>query len=670
MSGPLRRDASRPLRAFPRGTKLVAALALLSSCAAPVERGPAKPGATLFLGKVLTMDDSGTVAGAVLVDERGQILKVGTADEVQKGLDTSVQIVQLAPGQVLMPGFFDPHLHFLPTLLQSTLGTHDLAPCLPPPYRVDPSVDCKARSEVLGALSAMALEDTSAVGGNAFVLGMNLDPSRQVFDNTKGCGVGGPSPFTAQPKFYIEACVSKDRPVIILDQSGHLGYVNQKAFDVVCGVQNANANNCTIPDSVKSGGGDWVTDSAKNFVGLLQEPSAFGPFLTALQKNLPVAQVFSDPVKFAETGGADVERVIRGLRDAGVTTIADGGLQSVAQVNAVKRFTELPGFPFRITGVVVAEAAKTAKLKPTAPACEPKAGNDCALPKWLGAGGIKVWVDGSTQGCTAKLEAPYQYVAGGHCSDDGEGRADYDNVQALTEDLSELWAQGDWRFQLHANGNGANNWALDALSRLQQTKTNTRPVLLIHNTVGRPAISKRIGDLRNGAGVMDKKPVPTLDVQVTHLIGHVAYWGDAFVGMLGHEAASEIDPIAYDRENKIPFSLHSDSMVTPTRPLWFVEQAVTRRTWSYPDFSKEYVLGAKHAATVDEALRAITIVPARHHELDKLIGSIEQGKVADFVVLSANPLDFDPANGGDPTKISQIQVLQTYLNGRPTGSQH
>lgn len=188
MSGPLRRDASRPLRAFPRGTKLVAALALLSSCAAPVERGPAKPGATLFLGKVLTMDDSGTVAGAVLVDERGQILKVGTADEVQKGLDTSVQIVQLAPGQVLMPGFFDPHLHFLPTLLQSTLGTHDLAPCLPPPYRVDPSVDCKARSEVLGALSAMALEDTSAVGGNAFVLGMNLDPSRQVFDNTKGAG--------------------------------------------------------------------------------------------------------------------------------------------------------------------------------------------------------------------------------------------------------------------------------------------------------------------------------------------------------------------------------------------------------------------------------------------------------------------------------------------------
>ncbi|OJH35951.1 amidohydrolase family protein [Cystobacter ferrugineus] len=378
----------------------------------------------------------------------------------------------------------------------------------------------------------------------------------------------------------------------------------------------------------------------------------------------------SDPVKLAEQGGADVERAIHALRDAGVTTIADGGLQSVSQINAVKRFTELPGFPLRITGVVVADAAKAATLRPTAPACAPNGGNDCALPKWLGAGGIKVWVDGSTQGCTAKLEAPYHYLEGGHCSGEGEGRADYDSAQDIVDSLSPLWGQGAWRFQLHANGNGANKWALDALSRLQQSKENPHRVLLIHNTMGQPALSKRIGDLRKGAGVMDGQPVPALDIQVTHLIGHVAYWGDAFVGMLGEEAASEIDPVAYDRENGIPFSLHSDSMVTPTRPLWFVEQAVTRRTWSYPDFQKEYVLGAKHAATVEEALRAITVEPARHHELDTLLGSIEPGKVADFVVLGANPLDFDPAKGGDPTKISQIPVIQTYLNGRATGGSH
>ncbi|NVJ10413.1 amidohydrolase family protein [Myxococcus sp. AM001] len=666
MTGSLRSAVSRPPRAFPRGSMLIAALAFLSSCAAPIERGPARPGATLFVGKVVTLDDQGTIAEAVLVDDRGQILKVGTERELRQGLGSQVEVVQLAPEQVLMPGFFDPHLHFLPTLLQSVLDTHDLAPCLPPPYQTPgATTDCKRRNNVLSALAAMKVDAASAVGSDTFVLGMNLDPSRQVFNPaTEPCGQGGPPDFTAQPKFYLEKCVSADRPVLILDQSGHLAYVNQKAFDVVC--PSTPGNTCTPPASVEAGGGEWVTDKDGNFTGLLREASGYAPFMKALSQNLPMALMHSDPVKLAEQGGADIERAIRALRDAGVTTIADGGLESVSQVNAVKRFTELPGFPFRITGVVVADAANAAKLQPTAPACEPKPGNDCALPKWLGAGGIKLWVDGSTQGCTAKLGAPYQYLEGGHCSGEGEGRANYDSVQDIVDQVSSLWEQGLWRFQIHANGNGANTWALDALSQLQQSKENPHRVLLIHNTVGQPAVSQRIGDLRKGAGAMSGQPVPALDIQVTHLIGHVAYWGDAFVGMIGEEAASELDPIAYDRENGIPFSLHSDSMVTPTRPLWFVEQAVTRRTWSYPDFTKEYVLGAKHAATVEEALRAVTVVPARHHELDTLLGSIEPGKVADFVVLGANPLDFDPAKGGDPTKISQIPVIQTYLNGRAT----
>jgi hypothetical protein len=157
---------------------------------------------------------------------------------------------------------------------------------------------------------------------------------------------------------------------------------------------------------------------------------------------------------------------------------------------------------------------------------------------------------------------------------------------------------------------------------------------------------------------------------VSHLIGHVAYWGNTFEQILGADARN-IDPVGFDRQHGLPFSLHSDSMVTPPRPLWYVEQAVTRRTWAYPDFSKSYVLGPEHAATVEEALRAITLEPARQHELDAWLGSIEPGKVADFVVLGANPLDYEPSRGGDPTQISKIPVLQTYLNGQPTaGGSH
>ena len=56
-----------------------------------------------------------------------------------------------------------------------------------------------------------------------------------------------------------------------------------------------------------------------------------------------------------------------------------------------------------------------------------------------------------------------------------------------------------------------------------------------------------------------------------------------------------------------------------------------------------------------EAIQATTIVPARVMRLDKDTGTIEVGKRADLVVLSANPLE----------KISNIRTAQWVVaNGR------
>ncbi|MBU8898618.1 amidohydrolase family protein [Corallococcus sp. M34] len=655
----------------PHSLATIGAVVMLSSCATRGSVAPAADDTTLFVGKIITLDGKGTIAGAVSVDGRGHIVQVGSAEALSAGRSATAKTITLEPGQVLMPGFIDPHLHLLPTLLQSVLGTHNLAPCLPPPYNEASAETCAAHTDLLGALNSMKVATTPDTA-KMFVLGMNLDPSRQAFIPKK-CGVTVTTDFMKQPKLYVDACVSKDRPVLILDQSGHLAYVNDKAIAAVC----KDKKPCTPPDSVTKNGGHWVTDANGNFTGLIEEAAGYAPFLDATEQGILMnTTIPQGSIK-------EVQEAIQSLRKAGLTTVADGGLSSRSQLDMVKILAENPNFPLRVTGVVthLAAAAKEKdhvtiekELQPTGPTCDPKADPQCVLPKWLGAGAIKLWVDGSTQGCTALLEKPYVYNAKGHCPDANEGQGDFKNTQALVAAMRTLWNRGGWRFQLHANGNQANQWAVEALAQLQSEHVNDHRMLLIHNTVGQESVSRAIGELRKGTYALTQTTrAPSVDVRVTHLIGHVAYWGDALSQMLQKDGAlggGDIDPVAFDRRFDIPFSLHSDSMVTPARPLWFVEQAVTRRTWAYPDFKQTYVLGAEHAMTVDEALRAVTIEPARQHELDKWVGSIEPGKVADFVVLGANPLDFDPANHGDPTQISKIAVIRTYVNGQDTSTQN
>ncbi|MBN9684862.1 MULTISPECIES: amidohydrolase [unclassified Corallococcus] len=643
------------------------ALAMLTSCATNRPTPPGGDDTTLFVGKIITLDDKGTIAEAVTVDGKGRILKVGTEKDLSAGLGVGSKRVELEEGQVLLPGFIDPHLHILPTLIQSVLGTHNLAPCLPPPYNLSTPEECTKHRDLLSALSSMKLEPTTPETAKMFVLGMNLDPSRQQFVPGK-CGVTSTVEFMQQPKLYLDACVTKDRPVIILDQSGHLAYVNDKAFEAVCKGQKP----CNPPDSVTQHGGRWVVGDDGQYTGLLEESAAFAPFLEATQQGMMVRR------DIPSGSLQSLLKAIQALREAGLTTIADGGLSDRSQLELVKLLAMNPAFPLRVTGVVTHLAAGPVvnangdvvkpALKPTGPSCTPSPDNDCALPKWLGAGAIKLWVDGSTQGCTALLGQPYVYGTDGHCPEAGEGKGDFKNAKELADAMRPLWADSAWRFQLHANGNQANQWAVDAFSRLQVEQTNTHRMLLIHNTVGQDSVSQAIGELRKGTHVTaSQEKVPAMDLRVTHLIGHVAYWGDALARMLqknGTHQDIDIDPVDFNRRYGIPYSFHSDSMVTPARPLWFVEQAVTRRTWAYPDFQKTYVLGPQHATTVEEALRAITIEPARQHEIDKWVGSIEPGKVADFVVLGANPLDRDPAKGGDPATLSKIPVVRTYLGGK------
>jgi predicted amidohydrolase YtcJ len=104
----------------------------------------------------------------------------------------------------------------------------------------------------------------------------------------------------------------------------------------------------------------------------------------------------------------------------------------------------------------------------------------------------------------------------------------------------------------------------------------------------------------------------------------------------------------------IGFSLHSDFMVTDPNPLHMMQMAVTRRTWKEPDF----VLNPAERVSVESAIRAVTSEAAWQLRSEHEIGSLEAGKLADFVILDRDPRRVDAE------RIKDIAVLETWMDGR------
>jgi hypothetical protein len=101
----------------------------------------------------------------------------------------------------------------------------------------------------------------------------------------------------------------------------------------------------------------------------------------------------------------------------------------------------------------------------------------------------------------------------------------------------------------------------------------------------------------------------------------------------------------------VRFTIHNDASVTPTRPMHLAHCAVNRQT------AAGRVLGEAEKISALSALKAQTIDAAWQVFQESERGSITVGKLADFVVLDANPLDV-------PEDLENIRVHQTVRRGR------
>jgi predicted amidohydrolase YtcJ len=137
---------------------------------------------------------------------------------------------------------------------------------------------------------------------------------------------------------------------------------------------------------------------------------------------------------------------------------------------------------------------------------------------------------------------------------------------------------------------------------------------------------------------------------------HTFYWGDWYTQIVGPEQAARISPMRSILNTGLHATSHTDAPVALPNLMQVVWATVNRTTRSGA------VVGPDERVTPYEAIKMVTLWGAEQFGEQAAKGSIKEGKLADLVVLSDNPITMDP------TKINQVQVLETIKEGKTVWS--
>jgi predicted amidohydrolase YtcJ len=249
-------------------------------------------------------------------------------------------------------------------------------------------------------------------------------------------------------------------------------------------------------------------------------------------------------------------------------------------------------------------------------------------------GASKLCADGCIQGHTAYLGDAYHQ----HPADKGADYCGYPNrPQAELSDMVLALHKADRQIAIHGNGDAGIEMILDAFEAAQQAapRVDARHIV-VHSQMARDDQLQRMKRL--GA-------IPSF------FITHTYFWGDRHRDIfMGEARAARLNPCRSALDMDLLFTLHTDTYVTPISPLMAVWSAVNRLSSSGRDIGREL-----QGIPVYEALKGVTINAAWQGFEEHLKGSIEPGKLADFVVLEENPLRVDPL------RIKDIKVCATIV---------
>lgn len=411
----------------------------------------------------------------------------------------------------------------------------------------------------------------------------------------------------------LDRC-SRGRPVWLKHRSGHMCTVNTEVLERT-GVLDGSA---PIPE-----GGTVVRDP-DGPTGLLEEQAQ--KLVTALMVPYPVADLVE------AIGAASTVYASEGLThvvEAGIGAgwIGRSAVELAAYVEARRRGL------LRTRVQLMASSDALHPLQCHA-ADRRTFGLDLGIASGFGddrvrLGAMKIFIDGSLIGRTAAVTEPF-------CDHDHGTGSFQLSTEALTQRIVDAHCSG-WNVAAHAIGDSAVDVALDAFAAAQKELPRAEARHRIeHAGMVRPDQLHRFASL----GIT---PVPQ-----PHFLYEV---GDTMADAVG----AEREPWVYRHRSFLDLGVRvpgsSDRPVAAGAPLLGMQSMVLRRT------SGGATMSPQERVDAETALRAYTVDAAWAAGEEGLRGTLERGKLADLVFLSAHPADVQPED------IGRIAVLATVLDG-------
>ncbi len=249
---------------------------------------------------------------------------------------------------------------------------------------------------------------------------------------------------------------------------------------------------------------------------------------------------------------------------------------------------------------------------------------------WLEVRGFKMYADGALGSRGACLLQDY--------SDSAKWRGYLlSSAKHFAEVAQKVYAHG-FQLSTHAIGDSANRLILKIYAGVLKGK-NDRRWRIEHAQIVDPADIKLFGD---------NSIIPSM--QPTHATSDML-WAIKRLGPKRIKTAYALKQLL-QQNGWLP--LGTDFPVENISPIYTFYAAVVRKNLAGQPAGGFQV---ENALSREDALRGITIWPAKAQFEEKEKGSIEPGKYADFVILDQDIMKTD---GG---QLPKVKVLKTYVNG-------